>query len=125
MTKKFRLAALLLSAVMVGSSLAGCSLTKNNTSDIYSEWTEVVTRPGETLPTDDDGNTYVTDKNGKTKRVTKATKKNSSGNENKGNNDNNGNGNINVTHTTRSAAAPHWISLRWRIRVRTTMSRVR
>ena len=106
MTKKFRLAALLLSAVMVGSSLAGCSLTKNNTSDIYSEWTEVVTRPGETLPTDDDGNTYVTDKDGKTKRVTKATKKNSSGNGNKGNNDNKGNGNIDATHTTRRPGSP-------------------
>ncbi len=106
MTKKFRLAALLLSAVMVGSSLAGCSLTKNNTSDMYSEWTEVVTRPGETLPTDGDGNTYVTDKDGQTKRVTKTTKKNSSGNENKDNNANNGNGNIDVTHTTRKPGSP-------------------
>lgn len=39
MTKKFRMASLLLSVAMA-CSMAGCSLTQTTTSDIYTEYTE-------------------------------------------------------------------------------------
>lgn len=46
MTKKFRMASLLLSVAMA-CSMAGCSLTQTTTSDIYTEYTETVSRPGQ------------------------------------------------------------------------------
>lgn len=96
MTKKFRALALLLSAVIL-YSLAGCSLTRTDTSDIYSEWTETITRPGQS-GTSDEG-TGTTDANGS---KVNTTKKNSGGK----NNSTSSGTKIDATHTTRKPGSP-------------------
>lgn len=98
MSKKIKIASLLLCVAMFGSSLTGCSLTKNNTSDVYSEWTEVVTRPGETTSGNTSGGTSATDKKS-------GGKKNNSSS---GNKNNNGKDNIDASHTNtrKPGAAP-------------------
>ena len=96
MTKKFRALALLLSAVIL-CSLAGCSLTRTDTSDIVSEWTETVTRPGQSGTSDGDGDTATTDVNGSKVNTTKKGGKNNS---------TSGGTNIDATHPTRKPGSP-------------------
>ena len=91
MTKKFRALALLLSAVIL-CSLAGCSLTQTDTSDIVSEWTELVTRPGQSGTSDASGDTGTTVANGSKVNTTKNNGKNNS---------KSSGANIDATHTTR------------------------
>ena len=95
MTKKSRVASLFLCVAMV-CSLAGCSLTRTDTSDIYSEWTETITRPGQS---DASGNTGTTDANGS---KVNTTKKNSGGK----NNSTSSGTKIDATHTTRKPGSP-------------------
>lgn len=95
MTKKFRVASLFLCVAMV-CSLAGCSLTKTDTSDVISEWTEIVTRPGQSGTSD--GETGTTDANG---NQTGGSKNN---NNSKG--DSTSSGSISATHPTRPAGSP-------------------
>mgnify|MGYP004515315325 CR=1 FL=1 len=96
MTKKFRALALLLSAVIL-CSLAGCSLTQTDTSDIVSEWTELVTRPGQSGTSDASGDTGTTVANGSKVNTTKNNGKNNS---------KSSGANIDATHTTRKPGSP-------------------
>ena len=93
MTKKLRALALLLSAVIL-CSLAGCSLTQTDTSDIVSEWTENITRPGQS---DASGDTGTTGANGSKVNTTKNNGKNNSTSSGK---------NVDATHTTRKPGSP-------------------
>lgn len=95
MSKKFRALALLLSAVIL-CSLAGCNLTKTTTSDIYSDWTETITRPGES-ESDSSESTGTTTPDGKKSNKTKRNNSDSG---------NSSGGSIDATHPTRKPGSP-------------------
>lgn len=76
MSKKIRAFALLLSAIIV-CSLAGCGLTETTTSEIYTDYTEVVPRPGQSGTSNAPGNTDTSETNDNRNDT---TKKNNSGN---------------------------------------------
>lgn len=106
MTKKFRALALLLSAVMV-CSLSGC-LTQTTTSDVYSDYTESLSRSesGEADASEDANTTSASGSN------TNTSKKNNGGNSTSTNSKTNngttskGNDNISVSRPGRKPGSP-------------------
>lgn len=103
MTKKFRAVALLMSAVMV-CSLAGCSLTQTTTSDIYTDYTETLSRPGQSGTSDASGDANTTNASGS---HTNTSEKNNGGNSTTTNSTTtNGNSNISASHPNRKPGSP-------------------
>lgn len=98
MTKKFRMASLLLSVTMA-CSMAGCSLTQTTTSDIYTDYTETVSRPGQSGTSGDTSTTDTSNTSGKNNTSSK-----------KGTDSNgttaNGNSDISVSRPPREPGSP-------------------
>lgn len=95
MTKKFRMASLLLSVAMA-CSMAGCSLTQTTTSDIYTDYTEIVSRPGQS------GTSGDTSTNNTSGENNTSSKKNTDNNGTTAN----GNSDISVSRPPREPGSP-------------------
>lgn len=95
MTKKFRMASLLLSVTMA-CSMAGCSLTQTTTSDIYTDYTETVSRPGQS------GTSGDTSTNNTSGENNTSSKKNTDNNGTTAN----GNSDISVSRPPREPGSP-------------------